>query len=305
MKKQITSGAIKAALVSALAIGVFSAAFIGVNSLALAAATSGTTTIPPTELVVGVPENLPPEGFTAPNITVIEIPFEFGEVSAHAMSAREAAQIGAQYIYDVFGSSIDGMYVQMIYSHPPAVIGPNWIGTVARSPQALESRLDVRGTPNENFAPLYRFAIDAVTGSRVNVSQQGAIDRGPLDRDAAMAARYAMRDTGWFDMNLTGQLEFLGVSAQSVASYRQTARTLAERHFNNTSVTSIELTRLSAEYAQDGMSLLSLVFTATDNTGREAEIMIPSGGSRFRMIHIQTSHNDIIPGFVFDGLGIG
>jgi hypothetical protein len=114
-----------------------------------------------------------------------------------------------------------------------------------------------------------------------------------------------MMETGWYEMELDGQLDLLGLSAQTVESYRQRVSELAERHFNNTSVTDIELLRLGAEYEPNGISLLFLEFTAKDNTGREAEIRIPAEGSRFQMINIQTSHNDMIPGFVFEGPGIG
>ena len=72
-----------------------------------------TTIILATEYV-NIPEsNLPQPGQQARSMTVIDT--SMGEVNPLAISPEKAAEIGAQYIYDIFGVCISGMYVEVEY----------------------------------------------------------------------------------------------------------------------------------------------------------------------------------------------
>ena len=124
MKKTRYKEIAKMAVVSAFAIGIFSAVLIGANNLAFAAATNGTQAIPSATEIADTPLVAAPADFQAPNLNVISSSSNNvhanNTISAAAMSMENAAQIGAQYIWDVFGESIDGMYVEMMFANWPS-----------------------------------------------------------------------------------------------------------------------------------------------------------------------------------------
>ena len=111
---------IKVLVASALSIGLFSAAFIGANNLTLALDVNKIERSSLTTVFIDIPaESIPPDDFQKPTLTVYEIPNELYPVSATALSSEKAAELGAQYIWEVYGESIDGKYVDMFYfTHP-------------------------------------------------------------------------------------------------------------------------------------------------------------------------------------------
>ena len=336
MEKTRGKDILKVAVVSALAIGMFSAAFMGANSLALAAATSGTEIIPPIAEPVSVTQNLPPEGFVQPNLTVIASPALNGHanniVSAHAMPMEEAAGLGAQYIWDVFGESIDGMYVEMLFANWPSNSRTYWIGTVRRNRPVevpdIETSVDAQGRTyiaNETVHieariynvnnVLYRFMIDAVTGLRVSISPwSGTVAMScPKELEAAMYLRTSPEriewQKRWQDMDAHARMVYLGLTSEDIEAYAQTARGFTERHFNNSTVVDFSdgVPHVGIVIDNNGnaaFEFTSVTFTATDDTGREAIVTIEAGTHSLSASGIVTEHNDFIPGFSYNRPGI-
>ncbi|MCL2856668.1 MAG: hypothetical protein FWE19_02945 [Oscillospiraceae bacterium] len=336
MKKTRGKDIIKMAAVSALAIGAFSAALIGANSLAFAAAASGTQAIPiATETIIITP-NLPSESFQAPNLTILESPslneHTNNTVSAHAMPMEEAAQIGAQYIWDVFGESIDGMYVEMLFAAWPSQSRTYWIGRVAGSSEALDAVNHARAVNHDRSemdaaqgtydtlvksdilitmeSEQYRFIIDAVTGIRIDISTGfSAVISSPRDIEAMMEWRMLLLELGWNDItDVHERIEHVGgVSPEALEAYTQTAKGFAERHFSSSAVVDVSLIDIFIMPGSGNtISVLeAFIFTATDDTGREATIRIPVQSAEQRAVSITTQHNDLIPGFSYDRPGIG
>jgi hypothetical protein len=310
---------LKVVAMCVLSIGLFSVVFIGFNQRIFAAATNEPAPLP-TQSEIFTPaqnsEHLLPEAgigrvqdgpiFTAPALTLIYQ--HVHSAPASAMSMEEAAQIGARYIWDVFGTSIDGMYVHMFYTAHAAYSRTYWHGTVRAERFDIEN---IMGDDREarialNDAILYNFRIDAITGMRVDVStgfrntvsQDELLNRSMDERNATVEAR-------WWELNLDEQLTFLGISIADVAGYIETARLLAEAHFATEGPVG-KLSSLRVQLGDNGLELAAIEYVLTHGN-REAVISIPASVAHIIRYDIQTTHNDFIPGFEFhyDGVSLG
>jgi len=302
-----------------LSIGLFSAAFIGFNSLIFAAATNEPTPLPPIVEAVAFTQNTATvtssdapraeakvEIFTNPTLTIIESPDQhFHSIPASAMSMDAAAQTGARYIWDVFGASIDGMYIQMLFAAHSSQINTWWVGNVfAENPSNPTQNYFIHPTTDEKIAlPVYHFVINGITGERIDVrymGQQGRVTSMLHGSGNAGNARMAMAlvEAGWFDMDIYEQLVLAGISDNMLESYMQTATRLAQAQFNTSGVSNVQLVGLVANGMADGVvDIGALNFIASDNAGREASISIPTTDADSRSVSIATQHNDFIPGF--------
>ena len=299
------------AVMSIASIGMLSATFLGVNHIALAAATSGTHSLPPiaaTNVSDSTTSQTSNSTFLAPTLTVTN-PFQQyrGAVPSYALPMDEAAQLGANYIWDVFEESIDGMYVQMQFISSPGQTRTLWLGVVSEN--CLSTSAYFRGESSRLSAlPSYQFTIDGITGERLdliqfNRDQFSSTPRTSRPIEADMQFRESIVDSGWFDKNASEQIVYLGLSPDYFDEYKQKARTIAEGHFNLTTITSFDLNFVMVDWeraANDEIELIpsNLRFAAVDDTGREAIITLTVGNG---FINISTSHNDFIPGFTVDG----
>jgi len=363
--KKKSKGIFATAMASALAIGVFSVLFIGANRLTFAAADGRTVTQEPTIAQTAVttptvpattpqPQQTPPATenvptaetavFVPPTVTLIPLTNLAGDTPpAHALSMEEAFLIGAEYIWDVLGSCIDGMYVEMMYTLMPGFTRPFWIGTVSatKPPQDLnfeDFRDDLDAWRDAMVFSSYIFRLDAITGMRVDVGymdpshleMERETDRdrpvgyviGPANDwegadDCAIQRReMAMRHwdfrTTWFEMEMDEQLAHSDITPERLEVYTQTALELAERHFNSTTVQNIQLgdawvganTFFTGDVYGEGddriMIITGITFTATDHTGREVIVMIPTENAGWRRLSVSSMHNEFIPGFNYD-----
>jgi len=262
-------------------------------------------------------EKHPPEvaeNFIPHDITILEHPsqnealkylYQLQEIPTAAMSMEEAAQIGAQYIWDMFGENIDGMYVSMRFSAQPHSSRMQWIGRVSRTPEAFQ-RAPEASLTNENFDPLYSFAIDAVTGERLDISYWVWRVLSKEESQAQELTR-GMFGMEWHNMSTPERIEFIGgIPQETLDAYMQTAKEFAQRHFNNTTVIDIQLggNRLDDqrdievhgridENGEFTFVLSTLTFLVTDDTSREAFVRISAESALWNMIFIDTRHNDI------------
>ncbi|MCL2572127.1 MAG: hypothetical protein FWE11_06955 [Defluviitaleaceae bacterium] len=258
------------------------------------------------------------------NLTTINTTFEEMELSPAALSLEDAAQIGARYIQDIFGESIDGMYVELEFSDWEHVTRSLWNGAVSVTRRnTLEDRAQLREI-NEVFSArleagedfedvnadmegLFRdfiytparfyFVIDAVTGQRINIWKMApaALNR-PLP--------HYMSTQEYIDREWDGDWESAfeaHVSPQEIEEISQLAMVYAQRHFNTTVVVDLVFDSAFAVllYAGNGNfdRDASVVFLATDETGREAHLTFEL--SSRTLTSISTMNNDFIP-FEFD-----
>jgi len=308
---------LKVAAMCVLSIGLFSAAFIGFNQFIFAAATNEPTPLPTHSEISAPAQNsehlLPEEGigrvqdgliFTAPALTLIYQHIHSAPESALPM--EEAAQIGARYIWDVFGTSIDGMYVHMSYTAHAAYSRTYWQGTVRAERFDIENIMgdDREARVSWNDSILYDFRIDAITGMRVEVStgfrntvsQDELLNRSMDERNAIIEAR-------WWELNLDEQLTFLGISNADIAAYIETAQLLADAHFATVGLSG-ELGNLRLQLGENGLELAAINYVLTHGN-REAVISVPTSVAHVIRYDIRTTHNDFIPGFEFHSDGIG
>ena len=312
---------LKVVLISILSIGLFSAAFMGFNQIIFVAATAEPTPLnPPTAImdhfsgnqaeVIGESAT---NTFTTPSLTVFPSPHQhYHVIPVAAMSMDAAVQIGARYIWDVFGADLEGMYVEMLFNAHPSQSRSYWTGTVRTEwfdyADIADDDRDARIALND--AIKYQFRIDAITGKRIDIrsSFQSSESLDALRTRAineTMAERTFMMQIGWFDMNLCEQLGFLRVTTSSIASYIATAQSLGNAHFNTQGLTG-SLRGVRTQLGDDGLELAAIQYVLIYNN-REAIINVPTSVVFFGSYNIETNHNDFIPGFRFndDGRGRG
>jgi hypothetical protein len=321
MKKTRRAEILKVVAVSALAIGAFSTTLIGANNRAFAMATNETQTVPATAQAVSVTPNLPSEGFQMPNFNVVSSPLNNihvnNTVTASAMPMEAAAELGAQYIWDVFGESIDDMYIELMFANWPSQSRTYWLGIVFPSDPGNMDAYDF-SRHGRISNELYRFLIDAVTGLRIDISpgfgymplssyEEERWANGRCISDEVLAWHIA-----WDEMTTTARMEYLGISQADLDPYLQIAREFARRHFNN-SVPIYETESFDVQhnmvnrFAIDSAELGGVTFRISDDTGREAEIWIDAETRSLRPgLGIATRDNDFIPGFSYESYeGIG
>jgi len=298
---------IKVIAATVLCIGIFTVGFFGISSLVLASAIGTTILIPPTitsDFLLS--ENTLPEDYQSPELIVA------GEdhPDANAISREEAAEIGAQYIWEVFGESIDGKYVRMLTG-----LGfetrEYWLGSVHDEyftlPFGLHSLVGVEIT--EDMVNLMReignwsapperfnFIIDAITGERINISR--GMDYY-CESDGMTLLRELQQDE---EARATvGMFYTTAEPPEDITEYAKAAKEYAQRHFNNTEVVGVVYDSVLPAHGgfgrdSDGNIFIKyrdLTFLVTDSTGREAYVIIHEADG---LMHISTRHNDMMPG---------
>jgi len=205
MKTQISKSKEILRLITAcvLSVVLLSAAFIGFNQLAFATVTNRTEPLPPVaspaaayvaadvaptqEMQVNDSDSETYEVneivFVPPALTVIEAPWQrYHAIPSSAIAMEDAAQIGARYIWDVFGTNIDGMYVQMMFADHASQTNTWWSGTVfVEHPDNPTINYIVNVYGDERFAlPVYSFTINGITGERISISYSGQRGHMPI-----------------------------------------------------------------------------------------------------------------------------
>ena len=316
MKKEF----IKVAAATAVSMAAFGIVFIGANHFALASATSNTQPLASAQQhndtsivrVVSQEPQTPSGAWTQTNVnptastartnnaqgassTLVANPDARVDImpsatpSANAISTELATEIGAQYIFDMFGADIGDKTVHLIYSAHPSMTRTFWRGIVTESGQTDRN--------NE----LFEFTLDAVTGQRINISNRGGAAPN-MSEEVRAALNEFFQDHSRFEEQLALRQ---GQPPAQLDAYLQTARNFAALHFNNSEVVNIEFVNsnaLSFDLDEQGNLVavgLQLIFTATDSTGRVADISISS--ETHELIWLLTESNDIVPGFNYVG----
>jgi hypothetical protein len=287
MKKEI----FKVIAATALCLGLFGAAFLGLNHITLASATEGTQPLQLAQPAVNIPnanaaltvseENRKPD-------MAFDVIFESDAIpSINALSPEAAAEIGAQYIWDMFGKSIDGMMVEFIYSAMPSLTRTLWKGLVVESDTLCF---------NETWI---EFAIDSITGERIDIINKRAAFGQAMPPDVQTAVDAIFSDENNWEAQKA--LRMSGAFPEITDAHYQAAREFAERHFSTTEVISVESVSgysRSFDFDDNGNLVRTdhrYTFDATDSTGRVASVRIDLETKQ--PLSLSTSWNDMVPGF--------
>jgi hypothetical protein len=186
-QKRKISEVVKVVFASLLSVVLFGAMLMGANGLAFANAASRTMELPPLEAMsVSLPDNIGASVAAALaatdsprrnlNVNEIVIPsagfgfFSNQEKSENTLSAEEAAQIGAQYIYEIFDECIDGATVQMTFQGHLRHRGTNgvWSGMVGDGTLPEGLGIDIEMPIGQ---PMFMFMLNAETGEAIHVER--------------------------------------------------------------------------------------------------------------------------------------
>lgn len=316
MEKNRVKDLLKIVGVTALTLTLAASAFLGINSLAFAAAAK-TELLSPVTAPVGpdtkAADNALLSDYKKPNITVIwdegldenGKPYPTNIPSSDSLSPEEAAQIGAQYIWDMTGESIDGLTVKMIYSSWPSYSRSYWTGDVI-------DPAEVPKTP-DRIQEHYEFVIDAVTGDRVSLYPYILYPYFDIPFTPAMLGE------GKTVTMTPLQLETMQYEAPpEVEEFAEIAREYAQKHFNHSKVTSVDFCSITVR-AEDGQyieaykagkdipysftiyeKLRIITFSVTDDTGRVAILDIDMDTNLVKSIDAMDS--DFIPGYQYESV---
>ena len=297
---------IKVAMATLLSIGLFSAAFVGANHIVFAMATSNTESVLPITATVYIPsaEITAADDYQEPELFVYDATDKTVVVNPNTLSADEAAELGARYIWDVFGESIDGKTVKMTYCVWPSHTRAYWMGAVAESKDAAE-----------NHDILFDFYICTVSGERVDVHNLNP-DIGGRVREAEWTAKqreiYRLLDVFMEEYRLAGRVDELDAmfavrpTEEQLDKYGQLAKDYGAKHFIGTEVTEFVFLRggSSVDMDEDGNFVKtdkSLTFKVMDSVGRCADVNIAIEPRA--LLSIASSQYDIVPGFNADHPG--
>ena len=193
------------------------------------------------------------EEFSLENLILLEDANPYAERSENILTAKEAAQMMAYYIWEMFGVNINGRVLNISYTSPLALARSYWHGMVAEDEETLEE-----------LSLIFMLMIDAYTGERIDIINFYGIEPRPWGYE------------GW-----------PVPSIEESEAYMEIARGYAQAHFDFTEVESIELHPTWA-FNPAG----TLTFLAADERGRVADITIQLGTGRLMTFLTQSNDID-------------
>ncbi|MDR1704930.1 MAG: hypothetical protein LBS19_09670 [Clostridiales bacterium] len=211
----------------------------------------------------------------------------------NASSPQQAVAIGAKYVEEALGEKIDGLTVAIRYYYQHAYNRTQLCGQVIPSGLGYGPK-DMAHEMRD--VTLFLFSLDAVTGERISI-------------DDARVQDITM--TGFWSADIIKQIEEELLRGVDMSELTLLAIECAEKHFAFTETVSCEYAAISKRTfgvpldkdgnittAAESMSILSdnaLEFSVVDERGREAVVSILAKTKR--LFSINTSHNDIVPGW--------
>jgi len=307
----------KVAIATVTAVGLSGGFLLGVNTWTLQAATSYQSYLPPAVEYVSIPDIVVPEDDHVLSLMLTNVSYDI-PIPTAAMSIEEAALVGAQYILDVFGKDIDGMYVELSFSDAHHLTRSLWFGvvsdvyrnTIYRNQRAAEVNQEIRDRlaagecmdtighewraaldVNQYIFGEFYFAIDAITGERIEMTRNTSANRNWTREDAVVLEEYLYREwQGDRDRMNVRDVDPVIISDLSLIAWEY-----AQKHFINTTVISITYNGVSSSlFVENGAVVHAeyLMYYVIDDTGRVATITICSTSRD--LVSISTSRNDIV-----------
>jgi len=240
--------------------------------------------------------------------TVIEY-VGMGGISApdEALDIEEVAQIGADYIWDMLGERIDGMYMVLNYFFLPDSGRSGWSGFVF----ATRANADNHVNPNEIWALetsyLFNFQLDAITGERLALLdrsdrnhfrhlENSELGIGDYCFDYVLPEDWEEREVepemdvmtneerlAWEECySLASAEAFPALSSVEIEEAIEIVRNYAQRHFNSSTVVRAEVSSSVHWFNSiDFEGYAFLMFEAEDETGRVIIIFLQRDTNRF------------------------
>ena len=166
----------KAAL-AALAMIATSVLLFGYFSQSVLAADLGRSQTIPTSYAAAPAELTPPTGYQKADYTITADPLCPDQAGSQALTMEQAAELGAQMLWEVYGADLSGATIYMGYS--------SGTETFPRAFWSGDVRFGSSRTPQD---PGFTFSLDAVTGERFSACQSRVLDvELDLGLDAALA----------------------------------------------------------------------------------------------------------------------
>jgi len=274
-----------------------------------------------------VQDNLqPPAALNAHNVTIFNTSLENTGISPMTLSLEDAAQIGIQYIMDIFGENVDGMYMDLEFSNWDHIARTLWHGAVSENNRnTLENRArnnelsdifmaryeagedpeDIMADMsdmflNNSYVPAqFYFFIDANTGERIDIWRSTQVHNHAMDESIAL---HDYIEQEWGD---DWEAAFaVDVDPQEKEMLRHMAMEYAQRHFNNSVIARVDFESASTSFIYAGGRFNRdpfVTFLATNDAGREARVAIHLRSHT--VTSITSMGNDFIPMDIeaFDG----
>jgi|GEM_PF-3195978 len=233
-----------------------------------------------------------PDGFVAP------------------ISREAAADIAAEYIWDMLGVSIEGMYVETGLVSWPVHTAYYWVvmaGSQLHIRTCFITGEDSGFVAGEDYT--YMVKIDTHTGQRVSIRQ---LQNRPEAPEVFSREEFQSQiDAFWAFQTLSPdeQLAYFGITPEMFNAYRQIAMEFADRHsdsalvdvqFGNTVGVIYMITEFTIdENREAGLVLQGFTFMATYEDGTVADLEIATSERHSRtIISIDISANNICPELV-------
>ncbi|MCL2426953.1 MAG: M56 family metallopeptidase [Oscillospiraceae bacterium] len=149
-----------------------------------------------------------------------ECPINGYPVGADTLSPQEAGQIGAEFIWTMFGKSIDGMRVSFEHSAPEWSARTYWHGRVF----------------DDQSSWLFEFNIDAITGEWLDIGNLVVYESLVYSVDIDLT-----REEGQYLHENMFTVFSITLTPEEIQFYSEVAREFAERHFRDNRAVNISI----------------------------------------------------------------
>lgn len=166
MKKSSKNNSLKLLIIGGIAICAVGGIFFVGNEY-VEASHYDSPEIIPTSYQEPAPPKEVSKDYKKPNIQIVENEV-MRSTNENAISASEAAEIGAEYLWDMFEADLDGKVMYMSFTTDPSRAIGYWGGDV------YDNKDDIKKPVSSE----YGFSIEGVTGERNSASYNKSTDTG-------------------------------------------------------------------------------------------------------------------------------
>jgi hypothetical protein len=191
-----------------------------------------------------------------------------------AMGYEKAAQTGAQYIWEMYGESIDGKAVRMLYSaYPDTYSRTFWDGYVFNTKADITfPRYGEESDNSKKSVPLFTFKIDAVTGEWISIANFHDVPKrgGANGKTATFEELSAMANQ----------------PPAGLDEYITIAKAFAQKHFKKTKVVDAEFHYQFLNYNKTSEGVSDEDTVEIFNKGGTVSIRVPDDTGRVAEVHV-------------------
>lgn len=247
-----------------MAISLCSTIFIGNNNTAMAMALDREESIPIVYNISTTSINMA-KNYVKSNYKVLENKIMSSE-NTSALTSNQAAEVGAQYLWDMFQVDLEGKTIYMSYFIDHSVAKAYWKGDI------IETGIDILEEP-----PSYSFVIEAISGKRVSISK-------PFEEKETTVPFNPTKLAEEYRGNCD---EYLNLAKQIIEKHSGTKAIAAE--FKDVAAfidgSSINIGKTSSNGDDDVRAYeIFVVVIVTDEEGQQAEIAISTDSKNIQSV---------------------